>query len=294
MEERFTQEQTNTLISALRTGTGLPKDDRSAFAHNVRALLKLSDGFIETCDFLADKCVRKMQQYDASFSDEWKSGVSEELQWWWTWTLHLRRNGNLENWANFKNAPFPFERFVAQLDPKATINVLNIGCGPRNTMGKVSAHPNLRITPMDPLAEAYNAVMSVLDAPGTGDIVFGAVEILDQLDLPKYTFISAANCLDHAFNVPKGMIQMASLLDEKGAISLLHWENEAEAQKYLGFHQWNIEIKDNRIHIWNKTSSELFDHEAHGLTLEHSLKTAQKGTGVSHPQISIILKKNLH
>ena len=293
MEERFTQDEINLLVSSIRRGLGLPQETRGAFADNTRALLKLSDAFIETCDGLADECVRKIESYDVSFGSDWQSGVSEELQWWWVWTLRLRREGRLGVWADFKKNPFPFEHFISQLDAARRINVLNIGCGPRDTMGEASAHKDIHVIPMDPLAEAYNAIMAVLRAPNTGNIVFGAIEILDQLDLPKFSFISAANCLDHAFNVPKGMAQMAACLDEKGAISLMHWENEAEAQHYLGFHQWNIELKDAHIHIWNRTSSEVFDHKAHGLELEFERHMATKGSGAEHPQIKIFLEKNL-
>ncbi len=140
---------------------------------------------------------------------------------------------------------------------------------------------------------AYNRLMGFLDAPGGGDVVFGAVEILDQLEIGKFHFIAAKNCLDHAYDVPNGLRQMIGVLEDRGVIALEHYENEAEAQNYLGFHKWNIEIKDGRIHIWSQDQSELFDHEAHGLTLSYETSTATKVGGQSHPMLHIRLARGL-
>ncbi|MEP4617956.1 MAG: hypothetical protein ABJZ84_08395 [Paracoccaceae bacterium] len=114
------------------------------------------------------------------------------------------------------------------------------------------------------------------------------------MDLPKFQIISAANCLDHAYDVPLGLDELVRSLAEQGVIQLMHWENEGKAQHYLGMHQWNIEIKDERIHIWNKERSHLFDHESNGLSLKYYRQVVNKGTGVPHPKIPIKLSRGLH
>ncbi len=293
MEERLTQHQRNILSSAIRRGIPLPEDERGQYANNVRALLRMSDSFVETSELLAEDCISQLSAFDKSVDEIWKAGVVEEIQWWWSWTLKLKHEGKLENWANFKANKFPYEQYVDQFDKNHTLRILNIGCGPRSTMGEKSAHPKLEFTHMDPLSSAYNKLMILLNAPGTGDIVFGAVEVLDQLDLQKFNIISAKNCLDHAYDVPKGILKIINQMDDKGLIELEHYENEGEAQNYLGMHKWNIEIKEYKIHIWNQHEDFFLDHQKFGLDLNFSRTMVKKGSGKPHPKISIWLTREL-
>jgi len=234
-----------------------------------------------------------MRKYDANVPSDWKSGVVEELMWWWLWIQKKREEGTLKGWANLRDAAFPFEKYVHNFDANTALTCLNIGCGPRSNMGERSAHQKLHITHMDPLAEAYNAIMDFLDAPGGGDVQFGAVEIIDQLDVGTFNFISAKNCLDHAYDVPDGLRKLIGLLDTQGVVILEHYENEAEAQNYLGFHKWNIEIVDEMVRIWSQNTSEIFNHKEFGLELEYTKTMTTKGSGVKHPTISIAFTKNL-
>lgn len=175
----------------------------------------------------------------------------------------------------------------------APIRCLNIGSGPRSIVGQKTVSPSLEVVNVDPLAPAYNALMSFLDAPGGGDIVFGAVEVIDEIDLGKFQFISAQNCLDHAYDVPEGLERLINVLDDRGVIKLEHYLNEAVAQNYLGFHKWNIEIVDGKIHMWSKTESHKFDHEARGFALKYEERAVKKGSGADHTMLTIHLERGL-
>lgn len=291
MEERLTPHDEDLLISSIRTGNPLAPKRRDEFVVNTRALLGHAKSYLETCHHLADTCLAQIAQYDETIGPDWKQGVVEEIQWWWTWINTLRRENKLDGWAHLRERPFPFEADCAALG-EAHLRCLNIGCGPRPMLGEASAF-ELNIVHMDPLASAYNKLMAFLGAPGGGDVVFGAVEILDQLDVGRFHFIAAKNCLDHAYDVPNGLRQMIDVLEDRGVILLEHFENEAEAENYVGFHKWNIEIKEERVHIWSKTQSELFDHEAHGLTLKYDTSLPQKVGGRPHPMLHIRLSRGL-
>ncbi|MEP2504521.1 MAG: hypothetical protein ABJH85_07275 [Paracoccaceae bacterium] len=136
----------------------------------------MSSIYWDTCILLADDCVTELRKYESNVSNRWRDDVAEEIQWWWAWTLKLREDGELEKWGQFKSEPFVFEDYASQLDANEPVHVLNIGSGPRSTFGEASS-AYLKVTNMDPLASAYNKLMALLGAPGTGDIVFGAVEI---------------------------------------------------------------------------------------------------------------------
>ena len=290
MEERLTHDDETLLMSSIRTGTPLAPDRRQAFVANTKGLLAHARSYLETCHMLADRCLDQIAPLDPRIGEEWKAGVVEEIQWWWTHINALRRQGKLDNWGAFRAGPFRYEAALSGVP--GPLRVLNIGCGPRSLMGQATAR-EVEFVHMDPLAEAYNRMMAFLDAPGGGDIVFGAVELLDKLDVGRFHAISAKNCLDHAYDVPAGLRQMIGCLEDRGLIHLGHYENEAEAQRYAGFHQWNIEVCEGRIHVWSKGVSEVFDHAAFGLEMEVERSVVTKGNGQPHPFLDITLSRGL-
>jgi hypothetical protein len=290
MEERLSEADETLLMSSIRTGTPLAPARRQVFVANTRGLLAHARSYLETCHHLADLCLAEIAPLDPRIGPAWKAGVVEEIQWWWTHINTLRRQGKLDAWAGFRGKPFPFEADLA--DVPGALRVLNIGCGPRSLMGEATAR-EVEFVHMDPLAAAYNRMMAFLDAPGGGDVVFGAVELLEQLDVGRFHAIAAKNCLDHAYDVPAGLRQMIGCLEERGLILLGHYENEAEAQGYAGFHQWNIEVREGRIHVWSKGVSELFDHAEFGLEMRVSRRVVTKGNGRPHPFLEITLSRGL-
>lgn len=292
MEERLSDSDVDLLMSSIRTGTPLASARRQDFVVNTRALLGHAQSYLDTCGHLAELALADMERHGAGAGADWRAGVVEEIQWWWTWINVLRRQGQIGSWANLRARPFPFEAEVAAFAPDEPLRCLNIGCGPRSDMGEASSRA-IEVVSMDPLARAYNKLMTFLDAPGGGDVVFGAVEILDRLEVGQFQFIAAKNCLDHAYDVPEGLRQMIGRLAPRGVIRLGHYENEAEAQNYLGFHKWNIQIREGRIHAWSRTRSELFDHEAHGLELSFERNMVRKGNGAQHPFLEIRLARGL-
>lgn len=291
MEEQLSDTDVDLLMSSIRTGTPLAPARRQDFVVNTRALLGHAESYLATCRHLAELVLEDMAGCDAQTGEDWAAGVVEEIQWWWTRINLLRRDGRLDGWARLRDQPFPFEADLARFPGDEALRCLNIGCGPRPDMGERSARA-VGVVNMDPLARAYNKLMDFLDAPGGGDVVFGAVEMLDRLDVGQFHFIAAKNCLDHAYDVPEGLRQMVGSLAPRGVIRLGHYENEAEAQNYLGFHKWNIEIREGRIHVWSRTRSELFDHAALGLSLEVERRVVTKGNGAPHPFLDIRLLRD--
>lgn len=290
MEERLSEDDEHMLMSSIRTGRPLAPARRQEFVVNTRGLLAHARSYLETCHHLADLCLEDMAAYAPETGPEWRAGVVEEIQWWWTHINTLRRQGRLAGWAEFRAKPFPFEAALAGVP--GPLRVLNVGCGPGSLMGEATAR-EVAFVHMDPLASAYNRLMAFLDAPGGGDVVFGAVELLDRLEVGRFHAISANNCLDHAYDVPEGLRQMIGCLEDRGLISLGHYENEAEAQAYAGFHQWNIEMREGRVHVWSKEVSEVFDHEAFGVDLAVERHVVTKENGRPHPFLDITLSRGL-
>lgn len=92
MEERLTQAEAADVFSTLRHHPSqLPEAQRLALPRNTRALPKLSDVFIETCDMWADDCKAEMKRFHSSMNDTWRRDVSEEVQGLRAWTNLLKK-----------------------------------------------------------------------------------------------------------------------------------------------------------------------------------------------------------
>jgi len=290
MEDHFSKYEIDNLISSIRRGAPLHPPLRSKFAVTTKRLLKKAEVLTVTSQILAQQCAAQLAEYENAVDEQWVKDIAEEIEWWWVWTISKIQSGDIRLWKEFASKPFPFEKYVTE-ESKA-LRILNIGCGPRSTLGLKSKNRHLMVDNMDPLALAYNFIMNGLGVVIGEPIKFGAVEILRKLDIPyKYDFISAKNCLDHAYDVPKGLDELVSILDKKGVILLEHYENEAESQNYLGLHKWNIEIRNGRIHVWSKIIDEYFDHKSYGLKLRHEREIRNKGSGVPHPFVTIFLER---
>lgn len=66
------------------------------------------------------------------------------------------------------------------------------------------------------------------------------------------SLITIQNALDHSSAPVKGIIESLISLREGGILYLNHHPNEAEMEKYKGFHQYNVDERNGKLYIWNK------------------------------------------
>lgn len=66
------------------------------------------------------------------------------------------------------------------------------------------------------------------------------------------SLITIQNALDHSSAPVKGIIESLISLREGGVLYLNHHPNEAEMEKYKGFHQYNVDERNGELYIWNK------------------------------------------
>lgn len=66
------------------------------------------------------------------------------------------------------------------------------------------------------------------------------------------SLITIQNALDHSSAPVKGIIESLISLREGGILYLNHHPNEAEMEKYKGFHQYNVDERNGELYIWNK------------------------------------------
>jgi hypothetical protein len=179
---------------------------------------------------------------------DWLDGIVSELAYW---------NGFIESnvsrpsdmWENIisNNRSFEFDEYV---NSEKTV-FLDVGSGPFSAIGTNTAKTNLEFHAVDPLAFIYNGLKKKNNID-TGTIPeFAFVEKLtEKFGINKFDIVHMSNALDHAFNPVIGIYQMLTICKINGKVILQHYENEAEIEKYEGFHQWNLCIENHDFFIW--------------------------------------------
>lgn len=79
------------------------------------------------------------------------------------------------------------------------------------------------------------------------------VEVLHLLfNENEYDFVHMSNSLDHCFDPISGIKELLYITKVGGKVVLRHTNNEAEREKYSGFHQWNLTIDEGNFIVWRK------------------------------------------
>lgn len=177
----------------------------------------------------------------------WKDGMPSELDFW---DSYFRTKG-LE-WADSYNMRFdenlPLQERPAGLLPlHSDIFILDVGAGPLTFLGKKCAGKSLHITAVDPLAGEYYRIMDKYDVVPIVRTHKLAAEELTKVFMPdSFDLVVARNCIDHSYNPEKAVLQMLSVVKNGCYVLMEHRENEALNAKFLGLHQWNFSVSEEK------------------------------------------------
>lgn len=184
----------------------------------------------------------------------WAKGVSYEVEFW-------------DRWFSLRGGEWP-DDFQARLRSDTVFSyeavddlgldapkVLDVGAGPMTTLGKIYKGSPLSITAVDPLAVIYDVLADKYKIDRPVKTTQGFAEDLSAIFQPNsFDVVFCTNALDHSFDPMRGLEEMLLVCNIGGVVALEHQINEAEAEKYQGFHQWNFDT-DERGHfiIWNQS-----------------------------------------
>ena len=190
---------------------------------------------------------------------QWVEGIPYEVAFW---NNLYRWDNTFEGVLNWSKRGKPLElegmdaqQFLSTFDAPI---VLDVGCGLTYAKGDqlITSEGNrqLDVRYIDPLAAYYNEIIRRhhREMPA---IQFGMMEYLSAVVAQdSAALVIIHNALDHSANPMKGILSALSVLTTGGCLYLNHHPNEAEAEHYKGFHQFNICADDHqRCIIWNKT-----------------------------------------
>lgn len=188
---------------------------------------------------------------------KWLGGISYEIAFWnnvYRWPHTFK---GMMGWAHY-GSKIELEGFDANafLLQQTEPHVYDVGCGMSYAIGDKMEREGhlipLDVHYVDPLAIHFNDILRKhkKDLPL---IEFGMAEYLSAfIPSSDASLITIQNALDHSSMPIKGIVESLVALRTGGVLYLNHHPNEAEMEKYKGFHQYNVDEQDGKLIIWNK------------------------------------------
>ncbi len=186
----------------------------------------------------------------------WQNALPSEVGFWEDYLKSHGKSCHAEAEFQFRTDPQsamqPWLCELLEYPAGAHVKVLDVGAGPLTWVGKKWPGRTVEITAIDPLADAYNQIMQqhgitppVRTQKGDGE------EVVKMFGRDCFELTFARNCLDHSYDARLAVTSMIEATKPGGIIFLWHAEDEAEALRYDGLHQWNFRLKDGELLVWN-------------------------------------------
>ena len=75
--------------------------------------------------------------------------------------------------------------------------------------------------------------------------------LLEHFGSGIFDIACATNSLDHSADPLTIISNMVAVVRTNGIVLLRHNRNEGERARYEGLHQWNFDVADGRLLLWN-------------------------------------------
>jgi SAM-dependent methyltransferase len=187
----------------------------------------------------------------------WRSRKGTEVDFWADWLIGAP---GTEEWASDRELRLdpeaqirdPLVREELEGHHAAEISILDVGAGPLTALGYRYAGKKIKIVAVDPLAHEYDRLLcdAGLDPPVRTIAVSGEA-LLEHFDADTFDIAYAVNALDHSADPLTIISNMIVVVRPGGAVVLRHKRNEGQSARYWGLHQWNFDVVDDRLLVWN-------------------------------------------
>lgn len=187
-------------------------------------------------------------------------GRPSELAFWRAW---LAGAPGAEEWIPDREERFRADAEVrdplvlAELSrtPQSDVSILDVGAGPVTNLGYRYPGKDLSITAIDPLADDYDRLLEEAGRrPPIRTLALPGEHLVAYFGNHAFDIARAANSLDHSaapFSIVENMV---GVVRSGGVVLLRHARNEGEQERYEGLHQWNFDIADGHLILWNNAA----------------------------------------
>ena len=187
----------------------------------------------------------------------WRTRTSSEVDFWAGWLVGAP---GTEQWASDREARLdpdtnirdPLVRAELERSPAEEVSILDVGAGPVTWLGYRYPGKKLTIVPVDPLADEYDRLLrdAKLDPPIRTVRVAGEA-LAEHFGAQRFDIAYATNSLDHSADPFTIISNMAAVVRPGGVVLLRHKRNEGDSAQYGGLHQWNFDVVDDDLVVWN-------------------------------------------
>jgi SAM-dependent methyltransferase len=187
----------------------------------------------------------------------WRKRKSSEVDFWAAWLVGAP---GTEEWASDRESRLdpntqirdPLVRAELERNPAEDISILDVGAGPVTNLGFRYPGKTLTIVAVDPLADEYERLLrdAQLDPPIRTIGVAGEA-LLEHFGSRRFDIAYATNSLDHSADPLTIISNMAAVVRTGGIVLLRHKRNEGQSALYGGLHQWNFDVDDDSLLVWN-------------------------------------------
>jgi ubiquinone/menaquinone biosynthesis C-methylase UbiE len=134
------------------------------------------------------------------------------------------------------------------------VSIADVGSGPFVTIGHTYPNKQIDLTPCDILAQEYS---DMLDNANISPIIKIEYQNMESLTYPtnKFDIVHSANALDHTSNPMKVLEEMIRICKVGGWVVIRSFTHVGERNNYRGLHEWNLDIEQGNLVLWNKTAS---------------------------------------
>jgi SAM-dependent methyltransferase len=187
----------------------------------------------------------------------WRTRRNSEVDFWGEW---LSGAPGTEQWSSDRESRLipdtqirdPLVRAELERIPAEEVSILDVGAGPVTALGFRYPGKTLTIVPVDPLADEYDRLLrdAGLDPPIRTVRVAGEA-LLEHFGSRRFDIAYASNSLDHSADPLTIISNMVALVRPGGTVLLRHKRNEGESARYGGLHQWNFDVREDNLLLWN-------------------------------------------
>ena len=215
----------------------------------------------------------------------WVKGIDYELSFWADFVDSLIENYKINNNNKLNYLPddssYIEEEFCYCHDRD---NVLDVGSGavPFYFHQLLKHKKNIDFYSVDPLAKAYKELFSIksINVAGVAETCF-VEDLSSKFSENFFDVVHMSNSLDHSFDPILALWQMLYVCNIGGYILLRHNCNEAEREKYSGFHQWNIDINRSFSIFRGKRVIDVLAELRDYVSVEKMFKTTNNGIDIN-------------
>jgi SAM-dependent methyltransferase len=187
----------------------------------------------------------------------WRTRKSTEVDFWGEWLVGAP---GTEQWASDRESRLdpdtqirdPLVRAELEGNPAEEISILDVGAGPVTWLGFRYPGKTLTIVPVDPLADEYDRLLREAGLePPVRTIRVAGEALLEHFGPRRFDIAYSTNALDHSADPFTIISNMVAVVRAGGVVLLRHKRNEGEGAQYGGLHQWNFDVVDDDLLLWN-------------------------------------------